>query len=338
MSVVERLEVVEVDQQGDQRFGFALGFLQGLRGQQVETAAVGQAGEAVEGGQGLDVVLMALDHGIEQRQHHQGDHRADRQVQVQRLANGVHGAVFALVDEQVPVQLRHQAHVEEMAVAVAAAVLVAAADRLGHLPEPVQFDQRLPGPGTVGPAVRAGQHDEPLLVDEEHLALVALLIVIDQADHRFDRQADTGNADELAVVIEHPVVDEYREAVLIGHVEVDVDLVGRVHFQHPLVPGIPRFLWVDLLQYAFGLVVDTRVAGDEERRVGLVLAHDFAQVSGDLGGVALAAQGPVAQEGVVGHHRRDQDRPHEVLLDFRIDRVGGQRQLGVDDAVADRAA
>ncbi|MNT17133.1 hypothetical protein D3C72_1522690 [compost metagenome] len=100
---------------------------------------------------------MALDHGVEQRQHHQADDGADHQVQVQRLADVIQGAVFAFVDEQVPVQLWHQAHVEKVTVTVAAQVFMAAADRLWHLPEQfpqtVQFAQRLARAGTMGTAL-----------------------------------------------------------------------------------------------------------------------------------------------------------------------------------------
>ncbi|MNY50779.1 hypothetical protein D3C86_1863140 [compost metagenome] len=53
MGIVELLEVVEVEHQSDQRLGLALGFADRLPGEQVETAAVGQAGQAVEGSQGF---------------------------------------------------------------------------------------------------------------------------------------------------------------------------------------------------------------------------------------------------------------------------------------------
>ncbi|MNJ67550.1 hypothetical protein D3C77_637330 [compost metagenome] len=68
-----------------------------------------------------------------------------------------------------------------------------------------------------------------------------------------------------------------------------------------------------------------------------MLTHDLVQVAVHLSRVPFAGQRPVTQKGVVGHHRGDQDRPHQVLLDFRIHRIGGQRQFGVDDVVADRA-
>ena len=54
VGVVQHLEVIEIEQQRRQRFGFALRFVQGLSGEQVEAAAVGQFGEAVEGGLRLD--------------------------------------------------------------------------------------------------------------------------------------------------------------------------------------------------------------------------------------------------------------------------------------------
>ena len=57
----------------------------------VEQTAVGQAGEAVEGGLGFDAALEAGDHPMEQGQYAQGDDQADKQVQVQRLAQLVQG-------------------------------------------------------------------------------------------------------------------------------------------------------------------------------------------------------------------------------------------------------
>ncbi|MNV99688.1 hypothetical protein D3C71_1950850 [compost metagenome] len=69
-----------------------------------------------------------------------------------------------------------------------------------------------------------------------------------------------------------------------------------------------------------------------------MLAHDLTEVTGNALGVLLAGQHPVTQERVLGHHRRNEDGSDQVFLDLRIDRVGGQRQFGVDDAIADRAA
>ncbi|MNC32608.1 hypothetical protein D3C75_809700 [compost metagenome] len=126
MVVVQRLEVVQIDQQGHQWATVAPGFSQRLGGEQVEAAPVVQAGEAVERGQGFGAGLVAADHGMHQCQHHQGDHRTDRQVQVQRVANAVEDAGFAFVHQQVPVQFGQVANVEKVAVVFAVMVLVAA--------------------------------------------------------------------------------------------------------------------------------------------------------------------------------------------------------------------
>ncbi|MNT17132.1 hypothetical protein D3C72_1522680 [compost metagenome] len=125
-------------------------------------------------------------------------------------------------------------------------------------------------------------------IDEVHLTLVALLVVIDQAYHGFDRKTDAGDTDEVAAVVEHAVVDEHCHFVLVGHVQVDVDFIGRVQFQHTVVPGVARLLRVDFLHYAFlRLVVVAGGAGDEKCGVGTVLAHDFIEVPGDLRRVAF---------------------------------------------------
>ncbi|MNE24686.1 hypothetical protein D3C80_1179830 [compost metagenome] len=48
------------------------------------------------------------------------------------MADAIHGAVFAFVDEQVPVELRDKAHVEKMALALGR-VFVTATGWLGQL-------------------------------------------------------------------------------------------------------------------------------------------------------------------------------------------------------------
>ncbi|MNY21930.1 hypothetical protein D3C86_1555100 [compost metagenome] len=78
------------------------------------------------------------------------------------------------------------------------------------------------------------------------------------------------------------------------------------------------------------------LVGDEEAGHGAVVLLHLAQVAGHLGDILLAAHHPVADEGVAGHHRGDQHRRDQVLLDLRVDVVRGQRQFGVDDVVADR--
>ncbi|MNT74448.1 hypothetical protein D3C72_2132700 [compost metagenome] len=126
-------------------------------------------------------------------------------------------------------------------------------------------------------------------INEVHLALVALLVIIDQPHHGFDAQADTGNADKFAMVVVYAIVDEYRELVLVGHVQVDVDFVRRLHFQHAKVPGIAWFLRVDLLEHTLlCLVIVAAGAGDEISRVGVVLGRDLIEIAGELRRVTLA--------------------------------------------------
>ncbi|MNG18379.1 hypothetical protein D3C84_1024410 [compost metagenome] len=64
--------MVQIQQQRCQRFRFALGFVHGLCGQQIEAATVRQFGQAVEGRLRLDLALITLDHPVEQGQHSQG--------------------------------------------------------------------------------------------------------------------------------------------------------------------------------------------------------------------------------------------------------------------------
>mgnify|MGYP000294829003 CR=1 FL=1 len=184
----------------------------------------------------------------------------------------------------------------------------------------------------------AGEGDAAVAVDEVHAAAVALLIGIDQLHHRVHGQAHAGGADETLLIVEYPIVDEDGQAVLVGQVDVHIDLVGCLQVAYAEVPGIARLSRADPLEHAFGLVVGVALFGDEEAGEGAVVLLHFTQVAGHLLGVLLAGQHPVTQEGVAGHHRGDEGGAHQVFLDFRVDGVGGQRQLGVDDAVADGIA
>lgn len=190
----------------------------------------------------------------------------------------------------------------------------------------------------MGATVGAGQQNLSTGVGEQHRALVASLVFVDQSDHRLHAQAHAGGTDEALLIIEHAVVDEYGGFVLVGHVHIDIDLIGLARLAQAEVPGVAPGVGPHLLEHALGLVVGEAAVGDEEAGAGGLTAHHGAQVAGDAPGVLLAGQHPVAQEGVLGHHRGDQHRADQVFLDLGVDGVGGQRQLGVDDAVADRPA
>ena len=134
------------------------------------------------------------------------------------------------------------------------------------------------------------------------------------------------------------MIDEDHQRVAVGQVGIDVGLVGLRHVAHAEVPDVARLTLRHLLEDAVGLIVDARALGHEEAGEGVVPGGNLLQVARDLGDVALAGQHPVAQEGIVGHHRGDEDRPHQILLDFGIDGVARHRQLVVDDLAADGTA
>ncbi|MNP11791.1 hypothetical protein D3C76_1039950 [compost metagenome] len=242
-----------------------------------------------------------------------------------------------LVHEEVPVQLGDIAHVEEM-VAAALLVLELAGLRARQLGlqcfQALDLGQRLTDPRAHGAAVRAGQDDAAGAVDEVDAAVIAALVLVYQLDHRVHRQADARGTEELAVVIEHLVVDEDGQSILVGQVDIDIDLVRVLQVAHAEVPDVPWLVAADLLEHALGLVVGEGAVGDEEAGEGPVVLLYLAQVAGHLVDVLLPLHHPVADEGVTTHHRGDQDRPHQVLLDLRVDIVRGQRQFGVDDAGA----
>ena len=198
--------------------------------------------------------------------------------------------------------------------------------------------ERLADPQTMRATFRAGHQHLAVGVGEQHRALVAALVLVDQLDHRRYAQPDTGGSDEAVLVVMYLVVDEHGQAVLVGHVQIDVDLIGRLEVAQAEIPGIAPGAGLYLLEHAFGLVVGEGAVRHEKRREGVLLAHDFAKVAGHALGILLAGQHPVPQEGVLGHHRGDQHRANQVLLDFRVNRVGRQRQFRIDDAVADGAA
>ncbi|MNE24687.1 hypothetical protein D3C80_1179840 [compost metagenome] len=198
--------------------------------------------------------------------------------------------------------------------------------------------QRLARAGAVGAPFGTGQHNLASGVDEIDAALVALLVLVDQLDHGIDGEPHASGTHEAVLVVEHLVVDEHCHFVLVGHVQVDVDFIRFGHVAHAEIPDVARLLLLDLFEHALGLIVGERGVGNEKGGVGAVVVHDFTQVAGHLVGVAFTGHHPVAHEGVARHHRGDQDRPHQVLLDFRVDRIRGQRQLGIDDVVADRVA
>ena len=244
-----------------------------------------------------------------------------------------------LGDEQVVLQLGDVAHVDEVAV-VLELVLVAAVLQPGHLREQaveaIDIGNCFAGPVAEGAAGFTGEADHAFRVDQIHSAVKALLVGVDQLDHAFHGQADAGNAEKMLCLVEHPVVDEDGHAVLVGHVDVDIDLVGLFQLADTEVPGVTGLILGHLLEDAAALEVGTGLFRNEEAGEGVVAVLYLAQIAGDLPDVLLTVFDPVVQEGVVGHHRGDQHRAHQVALDFRVDVVRGQRQFGAEDAAAYR--
>lgn len=217
------------------------------------------------------------------------------------------------------------AHVEEVAVVVAVVVLVAAFaghPLFGqHIAQFGVVAQWLADPQTVRATFGAGQQHFAFGIDKQDRPLVAALVLVDQLDHRGHTQSHPGSTDKAVLVVVHLVVDEYGQAVLVGHVQVDVDLVGCLEVAQAEIPGIAPCVGLHLLEHALGLVVSEGAVGDEERGEGVLLDHDLAQVACHALGVLFARQYPVTQKRILGHHRGDQHRANQVFLDFRVDRV-----------------
>src|SRR5690606_17018652 len=104
MAVVDLLEVVQVQHDSAQRAAVALRLLHGLLGEDVEAAAVGQLGKAVDGGQRGDALSVATKYQAYQHENDESDQQAEQQVDVEPLTDAGQGLVL-LVDEQVPLQL-----------------------------------------------------------------------------------------------------------------------------------------------------------------------------------------------------------------------------------------
>src|SRR3546814_19200278 len=73
------------------------------------------------------------------------------------------------------------------------------------------------------------EHDTAFGIDEIDRAAEPLLVVVDQVLNGIDGQTDTGDTDEVTVVIDNPIVDEDGHRVPVGQVRIDVDLVGLHH-------------------------------------------------------------------------------------------------------------
>jgi len=177
--------------------------------------------------------------------------------------------------------------------------------------------------------------DTPAQIDEIDLAFVALLILIDQATHGVNREADAGGPDVIVRVIEDAVVDEDGQCVGIGKIGVNVDLVVLGHAAHTVVPGVARFEGRHALESAFGGVVGATLVRNEEAAESAMALFHFLEESGHVRQGFLTAQDPVAHESVVCHRHRDQDRADQIALDFRVNVARGQRQVLRDDGLAD---
>ena len=176
-------------------------------------------------------------------------------------------------------------------------------------------------------------------IDKIDVTVEARLVAVDDVAHGVQGQADAGGADELAVVVNHAVVDEDGHAVAVGHVDVDIRfIIGLVHGAHAVVPDVARLLRADGFQGAFRVIIFAALVRDEKAGDGAVLLLDLGQVAHDLLRLFFAGQYPVAHEGVVRHQRRDEDGAQHVLLDFRVNVVARQGQGLVGDAVFDGLA
>jgi hypothetical protein len=74
--------------------------------------------------------------------------------------------------------------------------------------------------------ITSRQSDFTFLISEVNLAIKAFLIAVNQMFQRIQRQPYTGCADELTLIVKNPVIDEDRDCVVIGEIQIDIGFVG----------------------------------------------------------------------------------------------------------------
>ena len=276
---------------------------------------------------------------MDDQQHDEGDQGAEEQVDVERSLNRADRPVFFLDDEQIPFELGNVAHIEEVVLPPAQVFESAFArfqDGAGLIAQ--AFDFMDAGARRIVPAgpVFPRHNDVAAGIDQIDAASIALLIAVDHVADRVNRQADAGCPDEVLVVVEYPVIDEDGQLVAVGQVGIDVDFVGLAHVANTKIPGIARLFRTNRLQRTPSLVVGAGFFGNKKGRHRAVVRHHFLEVARHLPDVAFSGHHPFAQEGIARHHRGDQNRANQILLDLGINVVRGQWQFGRDNRFADR--
>ncbi len=164
------------------------------------------------------------------------------------------------------------------------------------------------------------------------------LIAVKEARYRVEGQTDAYDTNEVAFVIQYPMINGNGDRVAVRQVGTDIGFVRRFHILHAEKPFVARFVFLHRFQYAVGVVILVRTRRHQEAGVGTVFLFEFFQIAHDLRGVIFAMQYPVTQKGVMRHQRRNEYRSQQVFLDFRINIVTGERQCLFGKALPDRVA
>ena len=112
----------------------------------------------------------------------------------------------------------------------------------------------------------AVQFHPAVAIDKIDPPAIALLVLLDQFTHRFDRQPDPGNTDQLADIVVRPVVDEHGGTLPVGGVDIHVDLVLLTGGELPdtKIPGVDRVVSGYLFEHAGRMVIIAALLRDEE--------------------------------------------------------------------------
>ena len=145
-------------------------------------------------------------------------------------------------------------------------------------------------------------HDLARRIDEIDVAREVRFVALDHLAQGIERNADPGGGQVIAGVIENLVIDKDRERVVFGGVQINVELVRRLHVADTEIPRIGRIIFINDLGDAFVVVVIPGFLRDQKTGEHAMFLADFVQVARHLVGVLLTIQKPIPDERIVCHH------------------------------------
>src|SRR3569623_92470 len=226
--VVDRFEVIDIDQQDGNRARVAPVFGKGLVDQDAEGLAVEQAGELVGGGHVLDALLVPCKRDMGQEKLQQRNAQTYREIEVEGLTDVGQRGIHAFFHEQIPLEFGDIVHIEQVQ-AVAVPELIGTGFLTQDAVDNVAQDQSRTQIGFLTFGLVAEQDGLAVRIHEIDGALEALLVIRDEVAHGIHSEPAAGGAEKAAVEVEDTIVDEDGQCIPVGQVGVDIDLVGFRH-------------------------------------------------------------------------------------------------------------